>query len=367
MRTRRRGTAGGGCRTFPSAFITRWPSAPVAGCTSLGGYTVDGVPQRSIRVLERGRWRALPRMPFARAAAGAAVAGGKIIVAGGVTTGATRLARNALSFDLRTRRWSVVPGPTPREHLGVASLGGIVYAVAGRTSGLDTNLIHFESYRPGDRSWRRLPPVPDPRGGTGAAGRSRPHRLRRRRGARRDDRGGARVPRRRTPLGPARRPADAAPRRRRRSVRWACLRDRRRPRARPHRQHRERVSPACPSPRRPAATTRLRKSGTGGRRARPAPLPAAGRAAAGAASSARSRPRSARAARRGRSAVPRPKPTCRTSSRPRSSVSAFGKRSASRFAEPRTAMTNSPRRIVWPPSSTSVAAQRVIVRSTGLS
>jgi N-acetylneuraminic acid mutarotase len=136
----------------------------------LGGYTVAGVPLRTTFVLERGRWRALPRMPFARAAAGAAVAGGKIVVAGGVTAGEPRLARNALSFDLRTRRWSVVPGPTPREHLGVASLGGVVYAVAGRTAGLDTNLLHFESYRPGDRGWRRLPPVPDPRGGTGAAG-----------------------------------------------------------------------------------------------------------------------------------------------------------------------------------------------------
>ena len=87
-----------------------------------------------------------------------------------MTAGAQRLARNALSFDLRTRRWSVVPGPTPREHLGVASLGGTVYAVAGRTAGLDTNLLHFESYRPGERRWRRLPPVPDSRGGTGAAG-----------------------------------------------------------------------------------------------------------------------------------------------------------------------------------------------------
>jgi N-acetylneuraminic acid mutarotase len=136
----------------------------------LGGYTVDGVPLRSVFVLEPGRWRALRRMPFPRAAAGAGVAGGKIVVAGGVTTGAQRLARNALSFDLRARRWTVVPGPTPREHLGVTSLAGIVYAVGGRTAGLDTNLLQFESYRPGDRSWRRLAPVPDPRGGTGAAG-----------------------------------------------------------------------------------------------------------------------------------------------------------------------------------------------------
>jgi len=137
---------------------------------ALGGYTVAGASLRTAFALEGGRWRALPRMPFARAAAGAAVAAGKIVVAGGVTTGAQRLARNALSFDLRARRWSIVPGPTPREHLGVASLGGTVYAVAGRTAGLDTNLLHFESYLPGDRSWQRLPPVPDARGGTGAAG-----------------------------------------------------------------------------------------------------------------------------------------------------------------------------------------------------
>lgn len=134
----------------------------------LGGYVARGVPTRAAFVLERGRWRALPPMPFPRAAAGAVVAGWRIVVVGGV--GAVgRLARSALAFDLRTRRWSIVAGPTPREHLGVAALRGTVYAVAGRTSGLDTNVSLFESYRPGDRRWRRLSPVPDPRGGTGAA------------------------------------------------------------------------------------------------------------------------------------------------------------------------------------------------------
>lgn len=135
----------------------------------LGGYTVAGMPLRSAFVLDRGRWRALPRMPYPRAAAGAAFAGGTIVVAGGVGADG-RLVRNALSLDLRTRRWSVVIGPTPREHLGVASLAGTVYAIAGRTAGLDTNLLNFESYRPGDKSWRRLAPIPDARGGTGAAG-----------------------------------------------------------------------------------------------------------------------------------------------------------------------------------------------------
>jgi len=134
----------------------------------LGGYRARGVPLRTAFILERDRWRALPRMPFPRAAAGAAVAGTTIVVAGGVGEDG-RLARNALSFDLRSRRWSVVVGPTPREHLGVTSLAGTVYAIAGRTAGIDTNLSTFESYRPGERRWRRLPSVPDTRGGTGAA------------------------------------------------------------------------------------------------------------------------------------------------------------------------------------------------------
>lgn len=134
-----------------------------------GGYTVDGVALRSAYVLQGTRWRALRRMPFPRAAAGVGVAGRRIVVAGGVGEG-RRLARNALVYDLREQRWSVVVGPTPREHLGVTSLGGTVYAVGGRTAGLNTNLLNFESFRPGDSAWRRLQPVPDPRGGTGAAG-----------------------------------------------------------------------------------------------------------------------------------------------------------------------------------------------------
>jgi hypothetical protein len=136
----------------------------------LGGYGTNGQPLRTAYVFGGGRWQALPRLPFPRAAAGAAFARGRIVIAGGVVrTSGARLARNALAFDLAKRRWSVVPGPTPREHLGVTSLAGVVYAVAGRTSGLDTNVTLFESYRPGGRRWARLAAVPDPRGGTGAA------------------------------------------------------------------------------------------------------------------------------------------------------------------------------------------------------
>ena len=136
----------------------------------LGGYGSTGKPRRAAFVLAGGRWRALPPMLFPRAAAGAAVVSGHIVVAGGVVrVSGQRLARNALVFSLRARRWSASAGPTPREHLGVTSLAGAVYAVAGRRFGLDRNLSTLESWKPGARGWRSLPAVPSPRGGTGAA------------------------------------------------------------------------------------------------------------------------------------------------------------------------------------------------------
>ena len=137
------------------------------------------------------RWRALPRMPEPRAAGGAAVVGGRLYVVGGV--GAGGLARRAFALDLRTGRWSVVPAPTPREHLAVTAAGGRIYALGGRRAGYDTNVATFESWTPGEKRWRRLPDVPSAARRHRRRGRRRPPRLGRRRGARRDDRLGVRV------------------------------------------------------------------------------------------------------------------------------------------------------------------------------
>jgi non-specific serine/threonine protein kinase len=88
-------------------------------------------------------------------------------VVGGV--GAAGLARRAFALDLRAGRWATIPAPSPREHLAVATAGGRIYAVGGRRAGYDTNVATFESWTPGAKRWRRLPDVPRPRGGTGAA------------------------------------------------------------------------------------------------------------------------------------------------------------------------------------------------------
>jgi N-acetylneuraminic acid mutarotase len=136
----------------------------------IGGYGRSRAPRRSAWALSpAGRWRALPPLPAARAAGGAAILRGRLYVVGGV--GPRGLARATYVLDLRRRRWSTLPGPTPRQHLAVAvtSAGGRLYALAGRTAGFDTNTSLFESLAPPERRWRRLPPVPGKRGGTGAA------------------------------------------------------------------------------------------------------------------------------------------------------------------------------------------------------
>lgn len=159
-------------RYLPSA--DRWERAPdlpasvhhAAATTSrgrvfvLGGYGAE----RSAFVLSGNRWRTL-RLPAARGAAGAAALEGVVYVVGGRGVGG--LAKNVLAYD--GRRWRVLPGPTPREHLAVAAARGRIYAIAGRRAGYDTNLDVVESWAPGEKRWRREPPVPEPRGGTGAA------------------------------------------------------------------------------------------------------------------------------------------------------------------------------------------------------
>jgi hypothetical protein len=132
-----------------------------------GGRLGAGERLRTVFAFDGARWRALPRMPEPRAAGGAAVLAGRLYVVGGV--GAVGLARRAFALDLRTNRWSVVPSPTPREHLAVTSAGGRIYALGGRRAGYDTNVATFESWTPGAKRWQHLPDVPHPRGGAGAA------------------------------------------------------------------------------------------------------------------------------------------------------------------------------------------------------
>jgi Kelch motif len=136
-----------------------------------GGYGPDRAPTKNVWMLAQGRWQPLPPMPQARAAAAGAVVGNTLYVVGGVVDLplGRELARRAFALDLRSGRWRTIAGPTPREHLAAAAAGGRLYALAGRLAGIDTNRGDFEVYDAAGNRWRKLPPIPDPRGGTGAA------------------------------------------------------------------------------------------------------------------------------------------------------------------------------------------------------
>ncbi len=134
----------------------------------VGGYGADRRPLRTAFLFDGARWRKLPPPPEERAAAAAtATAGGTVWVVGGRNR--EGLATTMLALDLQTLRWRTLPGPTPREHLAATALGGTVYAIGGRRAGYDTNVATVQAYEPRRSRWRRMPDLPDPRGGTGAA------------------------------------------------------------------------------------------------------------------------------------------------------------------------------------------------------
>jgi non-specific serine/threonine protein kinase len=134
----------------------------------VGGYGADREPLRAAFLFDGRRWRRLPAPPEERAAAAAAATSdGRVWVVGGRMR--SGLATRMLSLDLRTLRWRTHPGPRPREHLAATALRGRVIASGGRLAGYDTNLATVQAYDPKRGRWSRLPDLPDPRGGTGAA------------------------------------------------------------------------------------------------------------------------------------------------------------------------------------------------------
>ncbi len=137
----------------------------------MGGWIPEGdviSAKSSNRVWElRGeRWAPLPPMKSPRVAGGAAVVGGKLVVAGGQNQG--KLVATTEVFDGKS--WKTVADmPTPREHLGAATDGRYLYTVGGRELAADKNLAALERYDPGKDEWTKLPGMPKPLGGLGAA------------------------------------------------------------------------------------------------------------------------------------------------------------------------------------------------------
>jgi Kelch motif/Galactose oxidase, central domain len=146
---------------LPTAVTRAAGAATGAELYVVGGFGRNGAPLRDAFVLRAGRWNRLPSAPEPRAAAGAAILGGKLYVVGGI--GRVGLAGSTLVLDLKSNRWSRAPGPRRRAYLAVVAARGRIVALGGRVAGAETGMALVESWRPGERRWRRLPSLPSGR------------------------------------------------------------------------------------------------------------------------------------------------------------------------------------------------------------
>ena len=146
------------------AAVTYKGEAVVIGGFVPGAELTSGQSDR-VFALRDGAWVPLPKLNHARAAAGAAVVGDKIVVVGGQADG--KLVPQTEVFD--GERWTdVAELPTPREHLGAASDGRYVYAVGGRALSSDQNTGTLERYDPENDTWTKLDSMPEAAGSVGA-------------------------------------------------------------------------------------------------------------------------------------------------------------------------------------------------------
>ena len=111
------------------------------------------------------RWMELPPLLQPRAAAAAAVVGDRIVVTGGVDASG-KLLNTTEIYD--GTGWKLgAPMPTPRQMLGAASDGKLVYAVGGTNGTAD--LAAVEAYDPAADTWTTMPALPEPRSDFGVA------------------------------------------------------------------------------------------------------------------------------------------------------------------------------------------------------
>jgi serine/threonine protein kinase/N-acetylneuraminic acid mutarotase len=142
-----------------------WQDTPVV----LGGWRTEGsdvkvATDRVWRVVN-SRWTELPPLLQPRAAAAAAVVGDRIIVTGGVGSDGNLLNTTEI-FD--GSAWKLgAPIPTPRQMLGAASDGKLVYALGGSTGTSDVATV--ETYDPAADAWASLPELPGRRSDFGVA------------------------------------------------------------------------------------------------------------------------------------------------------------------------------------------------------
>ena len=137
----------------------------------IGGFLASpgdlySAPSDRVLALRAGAWVDLPRLRRPRGAGAAAVVGERLVVVGGRNS--SELIAPTEVFDGTGWRDGAAL-PVPRDHLAAVASEPFVYAVGGRLLSSANTSGAFERYDPGTNTWQRLPDLPTPRGGLGAA------------------------------------------------------------------------------------------------------------------------------------------------------------------------------------------------------
>ncbi len=142
------------------------------GAASVGGglFVVGGLRQNftAVNTVYRydpaaNQWTPRANLPAARGAMGVAVLGGRIYAAGGLPAANFR---DFAAYDPVLNQWSPLPlMPTGRDHLAAATVDGKFYAISGRNPGLQAAV---EMYDPVLNQWFNRAPILTARGGIGA-------------------------------------------------------------------------------------------------------------------------------------------------------------------------------------------------------
>lgn len=147
------------------AAAVTWEGTPVV----LGGWRTEGANAKVAtdkvwRVVD-AQWMELAPLLQPRAAATAAVVGDRIFVTGGVDSDG-KLVNTTEIYN--GTGWTLgAPIPTPRQLLGGASDGKLVYALGGTNGAADLKTV--EAYDPTTDTWTTMPPLPQARSDFGVA------------------------------------------------------------------------------------------------------------------------------------------------------------------------------------------------------
>jgi len=109
-------------------------------------------------------WTKLAPLPRPTAGGATVAIGDKLYVAGGApqtfNVGSVAPYPELQIYDFGSGEWSLGPDmPSPRHHVGAATLGGDLYVAGGRGE-QDHSLATFERYDPAGEEWETLPELP---------------------------------------------------------------------------------------------------------------------------------------------------------------------------------------------------------------